>query len=169
MRFFVIAAAACEARLILKKQDNSFMPPPPVPAKGDWVKRCEALSGLVTPYYTAKEGDQTTVGCVPALCGQKLGRSTDMAAGDAAAAKCTWDKMEDTCCTDKIANPCTSGSLPCVLGKVETVEVYNSAAVPQFEEKDAQAVMKDCDGKAGGAGPVADFEAKADTATGKQP
>jgi len=127
------------------------------------LDRCNALAGLVTPYYSPAEGDETTVGCVPATCGQKLGRSTDMAQGGASEAACTWNKMEDACCTDKIENPCDSGSLPCVLGKVDNLDNYNLAAVARLNEKDAADVIADCPEK-GADGPVEDFAASAETA-----
>jgi len=158
MRVLAICSAAIAGTaLVLRRQ---------APEKGSWKARCDALSGEVTPYYTAKEGDETVVGCVAALCGQKVGRSTDMGQEGASEAACTWNKMGDACCTDKIVNTCEAGSLPCKLGSVADLKTYNLAAVPQFKAEDATAVMEDCDGKVGGAGPVADFEAKADNATG---
>lgn len=123
--------------------------------KDDWANQCASVSGLVSPYYVPPDGEATTVVCVPGLCQtDHLGRSTDHTIGSAA--PCTWNKLEDACCTDKVKNvPCGGGTVPCVLGHATTLEEYTTRGVAEAKKADLEAVKEDCKGKEG---PVARFE-----------
>jgi len=87
----------------------------------------------------------------------KLGKTDDVAVGTAA--PCTWEGGEDSCCTDKVDSPCASGSLPCVLGEVTSLDDYTLHAVKQANSTDVAAIKADCGTAA------ADFETDAKTAT----
>jgi len=109
----------------------------------EWAIQCtEELHGLVSPYYVPKENGSTKVACLPAVCDSKLGRSDDVAAGTAA--PCTWDGMEDTCCTDKIETPCKAGQVPCLLGEVSSLGNYTDVAVMEANKTDVVAIKDDC-------------------------
>jgi len=128
----------------LKKQD-------------DWVAECDGMHGLVSPYYVPPKDFMTKVVCVPLMCENKLGKTDDVAVGTAA--PCTWEGGEDSCCTDKVDSPCASGSLPCVLGEVTSLDDYTLHAVKQANSTDVAAIKADCGTAA------ADFETDAKTAT----
>ncbi|CAD7976142.1 unnamed protein product [Amoebophrya sp. A25] len=135
----LLSAAACSgiAAVILRQQKTTLS------KQDEWALQCEEdLHGLVTPYYVPGIDGTTKVGCVPQVCENKLGRSDDVAVETAP--KCTWDKMEETCCTNLIKTPCESGQLPCILGEVSTLGDYTSKAVMQSNSTDAESVKADC-------------------------
>eukprot|EP00392_Amoebophrya_sp_AT5.2_P007028 g7040.t1 len=127
----------------------------------DWVAECDGMHGLVSPYYVPPQDFMTKVVCVPLMCENKLGKSDDVAVGTAA--PCTWEGGEDSCCTDKVVasvdGPCASGSLPCVLGEVSSLDDYTLHAVKQANATDVEAIKADCGTAA------SDFAGDAEAAT----
>ncbi|CAD7941754.1 unnamed protein product [Amoebophrya sp. A25] len=136
---------------------------------GAYYKQCDSLNGLITPYYVPDmPGAPTVVACVPQMCEDKLGRSSDIftAAGGArsgAVAPCAQGGVEETCCTDRAADLCAAGQLPCQLGEVHSLGEYGELSTPAANATDAVEIADDCgidkrgiqiDGK----GTVADFE-----------
>ncbi|CAD7933102.1 unnamed protein product [Amoebophrya sp. A120] len=128
--------------LVLKKGKKISQQTTTSKRQDEWALECDSMHGLVTPYYVPNKDFPTKVGCVPLMCENKLGKSDDVAVGTAA--PCTWEGGADSCCTDKIKDPCAGGKLPCILGEVTSLTDYTAKAVHESNSTNVEAIKGDC-------------------------